>query len=76
MANFENREIGKRTGRRQLRGKPLLGSCQRAHISHNELPGVDACYGLTDWNPGAYNGECRKCGALVWNVDLEQEAKR
>jgi hypothetical protein len=26
---------GKRMGRRQLRGKPLLGSCQRAHISHN-----------------------------------------
>lgn len=76
MSKFENNEIGKRTGRRQLRGKPLLGSCQRAHISHNELPGVDACYGLTDWNPGVYNDECLECGALVWNVDLEQEGQR
>lgn len=59
-----------RTGnssRARLRGSRLLPQCQRARISHNESPGVDACYGLTDRGESIYNDECRACGALVWN---------
>ena len=54
-------------GRRSLRGKPLLPQCAGARIGENELPGIDACYGLTDCNPGICNDECIECGALVWN---------
>lgn len=67
-----------RVGRRQLRGKPLTAECVRARISHNEVPGVDACYGLTDYNEGIYNGECERCKALVWNLvnDIASDLQR
>lgn len=65
-----------RIRRRQLRGKPLLESCRRAHISHNEMTGVDACYGLTDCDAYVYNDECLHCGALVWNVGFWHLSRR
>ena len=61
-----------KSGRRRLRGKPLLPQCASACISKNELPGIDACYGLTDYNPGIYNDECIKCGALIWNFACKE----